>query len=100
MNFPEFFIVLSEIITKFAQSAIPIAVFTMGKELNRLKVVLAEKRRTNKWLAQQLGKDPATVSKWCTNTAQPSLETLSEIARSLEVDVKDLLQSSIKKPDY
>ncbi len=72
----------------------------MGKELNRLKVVLAEKRRTNKWLAQQLGKDPATVSKWCTNTAQPSLETLSEIAMSLEVDVKDLLQSSIKKPEY
>lgn len=72
----------------------------MGKELNRLKVVLAEKRRTNKWLAQQLGKDPATVSKWCTNTAQPSLETLSEIAMSLEVDVKDLLQSSIKKTDY
>ncbi len=72
----------------------------MGKELNRLKVVLAEKRRTNKWLAQQLGKDPATVSKWCTNTAQPSLETLSEIAMSLEVDVKDLLQSSIRKPDY
>ncbi len=71
----------------------------MGKELNRLKVVLAEKRRTNKWLAQQLGKDPATVSKWCTNTAQPSLETLSDIARSLEVDVKDLLQSSIKKAD-
>ncbi|MCI9030321.1 helix-turn-helix transcriptional regulator [Barnesiella sp. CU968] len=72
----------------------------MGKELNRLKVVLAEKRRTNKWLAQQLGKDPATVSKWCTNTAQPSLETLSEIAMSLEVDVKDLLQSSIRKLDY
>lgn len=72
----------------------------MGKELNRLKVVLAEKRRTNKWLAQQLGKDPATVSKWCTNTAQPSLETLSKIAMSLEVDVKDLLQSSIKKPEY
>lgn len=100
MNFPGFFVVLLEIITKFAQSAIPIAVFTMGKELNRLKVVLAEKRRTNKWLAQQLGKDPATVSKWCTNTAQPSLETLSEIAMSLEVDVKDLLQSSIRKLDY
>lgn len=72
----------------------------MGKDLNRLKVVLAEKRRTNKWLAQQLDKDPATVSKWCTNTAQPSLETLSEIAMSLEVDVKDLLQSSIRKSDY
>ena len=72
----------------------------MGKDLNRLKVVLAEKKRTNKWLAQKLGKDPATVSKWCTNTAQPSLETLSEIAMSLEVDVKDLLQSSIRKLDY
>ena len=72
----------------------------MGKDLNRLKVVLAEKKRTNKWLAQKLGKDPATVSKWCTNTAQPSLETLSDIAMSLEVDVKDLLQSSIMKQDY
>ncbi len=72
----------------------------MGKDLNRLKVVLAEKKRTNKWLAQKLGKDPATVSKWCTNTAQPSLETLSDIAMSLEVDVKELLQSSIKKQDY
>ena len=72
----------------------------MGKDLNRLKVVLAEKKRTNKWLAQKLGKDPATVSKSCTNTAQPSLETLSDIAMSLEVDVKDLLQSSIKKQDY
>lgn len=72
----------------------------MGKDFNRLKVVLAEKKRTNKWLAQKLGKDPATVSKWCTNTAQPSLETLSDIAMSLEVDVKDLLQSSIKKQDY
>ena len=68
----------------------------MGKDLNRLKVVLAEKRRTNKWLAQQLDKDPATVSKWCTNTAQPSLEKLSEIAECLEVDVKDLLQSTLK----
>ncbi len=44
------------------------------KDFNRLKVVLAEKKRTNKWLAEQLGKDPATVSKWCTNSAQPGLE--------------------------
>ena len=44
------------------------------KDINRIKVVLVEKKRTNKWLAEQLGKDPATVSKWCTNTAQPSLE--------------------------
>ncbi|MDD4760823.1 MAG: helix-turn-helix transcriptional regulator [Bacteroidaceae bacterium] len=64
------------------------------KDINRLKVVLAEKKRTNKWLAEQLGKDPATVSKWCTNTAQPGLETLLKIAEVLEVDVKDLLKSS------
>jgi len=68
----------------------------MSKDINRLKVVLAEKKRTNKWLAEQLGKDPGTVSKWCTNTLQPNLETLVEIAKRLEVDTKDLLWS-IKK---
>lgn len=61
------------------------------KDFNRLKVVLAEKKRTNKWLAEQLGKDPATVSKRCTNSAQPGLETLYQIASCLEVDVKALL---------
>ena len=66
----------------------------MAKDINRLKVVLAEKKKTNKWLAEQLGKDPATVSKWCTNASQPSIETLLEIARGLQVDVKDLLQST------
>lgn len=65
----------------------------MSKDINRLKVVLAEKKRTNKWLAEQLGKDPGTVSKWCTNTMQPNLETLVEIAKILEVDTKDLLWS-------
>ena len=65
----------------------------MSKDINRLKVVLAEKKRTNKWLAEQLGKDPGTVSKWCTNTMQPNLETLVKIAESLDVDVKDLLWS-------
>ena len=65
----------------------------MRKDINRLKVVLAEKKRTNKWLAEQLGKDPGTVSKWCTNTMQPNLETLVEIAKVLEVDTKDLLWS-------
>jgi DNA-binding Xre family transcriptional regulator len=63
-----------------------------SKDLNRLKVVLAEKKRTNKWLAEQLGKDPATVSKWCTNSAQPNLENLMEIAKVLEVDVNELLR--------
>ena len=63
----------------------------MNKDINRLKVVLAEKKRTNKWLAEQLGKDPGTVSKWCTNTMQPNLETLAKIAKILEVDIRDLL---------
>ncbi len=67
------------------------------EDINRLKVVLAEQKKTNKWLAVQLGKDPATVSKWCTNTSQPGLETLLEIARCLNVDVKDLLWSSQPK---
>ena len=62
------------------------------KDLNRLKVVLAEKKRTNKWLAEQLGKDPATISKWCTNNAQPSLENLVDIARCLEVNVNELIR--------
>lgn len=70
------------------------------KDLNRIKVVLAERKRTNKWLAAELDKDPATVSKWCTNTAQPCLETLLEIARVLEVDVKDLLNSSKTEAKY
>ena len=64
------------------------------KELNRLKVVLAEKKRTGKWLAAQLGKDPTTVSKWCTNTSQPDLQTLSAIVEILGLDLKDLLYSS------
>ncbi len=63
-----------------------------NKALNRIKVVLAEKRRSNKWLAEQLGKGQATISKWCTNTAQPSLENLIEIAKCLEVDVNELIR--------
>ena len=63
-----------------------------NKDLNRLKVVLAEKKRTIKWLAEQLGKDPATISKWCTNSAQPNLENLVEIAKCLEVTVNDLIR--------
>ena len=63
-----------------------------NKDLNRLKVVLAEKKKSNKWLAEQLGKDPATISKWCTNSAQPNLENLVEIAKCLEVTVNDLIR--------
>lgn len=64
----------------------------MKEAINRIKVVLADKNKTNKWLAEQLGRDPATVSKWCTNTTQPGVETLIEIARLLEVEVGDLLR--------
>ena len=66
----------------------------MKKDINRIKVVLVEKKRTNKWLAEQLGKDPATVSKWCTNSSQPDLVTLTKVAQLLDVDIKDLLNSS------
>ena len=59
--------------------------------INRLKVVLAEQRRTNKWLADTLGKDYTTVSKWCTNTSQPGLETLIKIAECLNVDARELI---------
>lgn len=66
----------------------------MEGDLNRLKVVLVEKKKTSKWLAEQLGKDPATISKWCTNRAQPGLETLYQIAECLGIEVKDLLLPS------
>lgn len=63
-----------------------------NRELNRLKVVLAEKKKTNKWLGEQLGKDKTTISKWCTNTCQPDLGSLMKISRLLEVEVVDLLR--------
>lgn len=64
----------------------------MAKNLNRIKAVLADKQKTNKWLAEQLDKDPATVSKWCTNNCQPSLETMVAIAKILEVDMNVLIR--------
>lgn len=64
------------------------------KDINRIRVVLAEKGVTKKWLAEQLQKNPTTVSRWCSNEMQPSLETLQEVARVLEVDIRDLLWSS------
>lgn len=69
-------------------------------DVNRIKVVLVEQKKTNKWLAEQLGKDPATVSKWCTNTAQPGLDTLLQIAKALDVDVKELINSSKEEVKY
>ena len=62
------------------------------EELNRLKVVLCEKKRTSKWLAEQMKVNPSTVSKWCTNTCQPDLGNLMKIAKLLEVEVTDLLR--------
>jgi transcriptional regulator with XRE-family HTH domain len=64
----------------------------MDKDINRIKVVLADKKRTNKWLAEQLGKDPATVSKWCTNSCQPPMETYIKIAKLLDVDLNKLVR--------
>ena len=60
------------------------------ERINRIKVVLAEKQRTNKWLAEKLGKDTSTVSKWCTNSSQPDLETLARISKLLNVKVDEL----------
>jgi transcriptional regulator with XRE-family HTH domain len=63
-------------------------------DINRIKVVLVEKKRTSKWLAEQLKKDPATISKWCTNTSQPDLNTLTEIAELLDIDRRELINKS------
>ena len=62
------------------------------EDLNRLKDVLAEKKRTNKWLSEQLNVTPSTVSKWCTNTSQPDLENLMKIAKLLDVELTDLVR--------
>jgi transcriptional regulator with XRE-family HTH domain len=64
----------------------------MKKDINRLKLVLVEKKKTGKWLAEQIGKDPSTVSKWCSNKSQPSLEDLFRIAELLEVNYTDLIR--------
>lgn len=63
------------------------------KELNRLKVVLVEQKKSGKWLAEQLGKDPATVSRWCNNHAQPSVETFARIAEVLNIDMRTLFNN-------
>ena len=64
----------------------------MDGKINRIKVMLVDKGKTNRWLATQLGKDPATVSKWCTNSAQPTLETMMQIAKLLNVEMNDLVR--------
>ena len=64
------------------------------KDINRIKVVLVEKKRTSKWLSEQLRKDPATISKWCTNTSQPDLITLAKVAALLDVDVRQRINKT------
>lgn len=64
------------------------------KAINRIKVVLAEQDKTNKWLAERLSKNETTISHWCTNEKQPSLETLVDVAKTLNVDVRELLNST------
>lgn len=66
------------------------------KDINRIKIVLVENKRTAKWLADELDKDPATVSKWCTNSSQQSLETIFQVAEALDVDVRSLIVQTKK----
>ena len=65
-----------------------------NKELNRLKLLLVEKKKTGKWLAEQLGKDQTTISKWCTNSSQPDIETFIKIAQLLGVELTELLNKN------
>jgi transcriptional regulator with XRE-family HTH domain len=60
-------------------------------EINRIKVALAETSKKNKWLAEKIGKDESTISQWCTNARQPSLENLLKVANVLKIDIRDLL---------
>ena len=64
----------------------------MDRKLNRIKTALVDNGKTNKWLAEQLGKDPATISKWCTNACQPSLEMMITISKLLKVNLNDLVR--------
>ena len=67
------------------------------EDINRIKLVLVEKKRTSKWLSEQLGVTPSTISKWCTNSSQPDISNLLRVAKLLEVDIKELLVSEYKK---
>ena len=69
------------------------------EQVNRLKIVLAEEQKSNKWLAEQLGKDQATISKWATNSSQPDLKNLLRIAKTLNVDVARLLNADVLNED-
>ena len=73
-----------------------LSLYTIMAKLNRIKAVLAEQEKTSKWLAEQVGKSACTISKWCNNVVQPDLNTLDKMAKLLDVDVKDLLNSTEK----
>lgn len=65
--------------------------FVMTEDINRLKLILVEKKKTSKWLADELGVNPSTVSKWCTNSSQPDLSTVLKITDLLKIDIKELI---------
>lgn len=65
--------------------------------MNKIKVLLVEKQKTNKWLAEQMGKSENTISRWCSNKSQPSISQLQEIANLLDVDIRVLLKPQISK---
>lgn len=67
----------------------------MGVQINRIKTVLSDNGRTNKWLAEKIGKSPTTVSRWCTNESQPPLETLYQISILLNTDIRELLNKTL-----
>ena len=93
INYRRRLLILSANLYKFAFG---LKHFTSWLILNRLKVVLVEQQKTGKWLAEQIGKSNCTVSKWCSNSVQPDLKTLNDIAKVLNIDVKDLIVSSVK----
>ena len=84
--------IFTRIYSKHTKNHIPL--MDENPNLNRIKVALVERQKTSKWLAEQMGKDQATVSKWCTNTSQPDLPTLTKVAEILNVDIKELLNST------
>ena len=91
LDIPTFAAIYSNISLRYCIFAEIISLIE-DKDFNRIKVVLVEHKRTARWLSEALGKDPATVSKWCTNTTQPSLETLFKISELLQVPVLELIK--------
>ena len=92
-HFAFFDSILAHISDNYIKFASNDNIFNMAQDLNRIKVVLVEQKKTGKWLAEQLGVSACTVSRWASNTAQPNLSTLNDIAKLLDVNVKDLINS-------